>query len=462
MWSTLDDNALELVLKHALTPAFASGLVCATSGYCYGDLVSGGHRGSVLASPAEEAAEQQAKRSQEHVAHRDAAIERMAELQARTDALRPSDDIDDEEPFATIEVDMGPDRFEPPGRKIWPMKLYDSGQLAYGVSSLSLGDIPKAHALAAAKDPVAWARYERAKAAHKERKGTYLAAARHAARHDRSIAAKGLRVCRAWRDSILTGCPHLLAHALKHGFEGEPSTWARVPVEARACVRTVSFSHPEHETGRDYSAPESTLHAETTRRLLAILQAFPRLQDVGELIGQMPAAALAALGTHAPNLRSLGLYGITAVLDPSHLEPLLRGCPRLVSIGINRGLWVDEQCLRLIARHCAALEQLTLARCPRVDAKAIKHLKGCKSLAVLSVSDATLSAAAFKAIGAGCPALQELDVARCDGFRKEGLRDLQQCKALRYLSLPSSIKSVPPELRAALPELQVSPMDDEA
>ena len=418
-WAAIDASILERALKFALSAEHTRCVVSATDGRWYGAML-GPCNDSIVGSDAEDAEEKQAADSAAYVARRAAAVERMKDQSKKLDALQPNDDdYEDADPFATITVDMGGGTV---GGRFWPVKLYNTGQLTFGVSFMTANDGSRAEKLAAASDPEAWQRWMRAKETREQREAEYRAACRAAA-GDVMIAAKAAIVCKSWRESVLSRGVHLLAHALVFGpsrcdIEQE-SVIARVPPAVRACVGRLCFPHPEFDPTRDWGADESQFYAETARRMSRLLQAYPRLQTIDNIQGRLPPLALTAMGAHARHLRVLKLGGMFNVLDAADIEPVLRGCTQLESVSLTRAPWVDNKCLELLGKHCVRLEHLDLSGNPwgRFTHVGIGKLKGCPHLTSLDVSGAVLSVQMLRAVAKSCTRLEVLSLEGCTGFR---------------------------------------------
>jgi len=179
------------------------------------------------------------------------------------------------------------------------------------------------------------------------------------------------------------------------------------------------------------------------------------------LSGRISAEALDLIGAHAAELTSLTM-SYAQLGGSADVLPVLRGCPNLAVVSLERcGLWVDDLLLKLLAAHCRNLRRFEAERAELLTAKGFVALaKGCPSLTELDVSRASLSAAAFKALGEHSSKLRVLSLRDCSGISAAGLRHLSGCAALRELELPGhetkSTRQVSSELKAAQPQLRIT------
>ncbi|CAF3010118.1 unnamed protein product [Rotaria socialis] len=144
---------------------------------------------------------------------------------------------------------------------------------------------------------------------------------------------------------------------------------------------------------------------------------------------------ISKIKTHAPNLHTINLYGVSFI-DDSHIEAIASGCIHLQCLALNFCVRVKGKSFKNLMNRCRKLTCLLLQNTGIQDEPMLAVNWSTTQLSELDISSTDLSEATLLEFFTVAPKLTYLAVPFCDGFTDTVLNllldrgKLNSCRAL--------------------------------
>jgi hypothetical protein len=135
---------------------------------------------------------------------------------------------------------------------------------------------------------------------------------------------------------------------------------------------------------------------------------------------------LSKIKAHAPNLRTINLYGISFI-DDSHIEAIASGCIHLECLALNYCILIIGTSFKILMNRCRKLTCLLLQN----TSKSNEGKNNALMILVVGIQDE-----AILAVDWSTTQLSELDISSTDLSEKTLLEFFSMIPHLKYLAVP--------------------------